>query len=70
MKDFCWRIIQLRMKRWTRSGLYDFIEENLKLYKSEKILVIGGFGQVLDLINKRIPNKDIKFAGFSVYQVF
>ena len=60
MKDFCWRIIQLRMKRWTRSGLYDFIEENLKLHKSEKILVIGGFGQVLNLINEKNPNKDVK----------
>jgi SAM-dependent methyltransferase len=60
MKDFCWKIIQLRMKRWTRAGLYDFIEENLKLHKSEKILVIGGFGQVLNLINKKIPNKNVK----------
>jgi len=60
MKDFCWKIIQLRMKKWTRSGLYDFIEENLKLHKSEKILVIGGFGQVLNLINKKIPNKNVK----------
>ena len=60
MKDFCWRIIQLGMKRWTRAGLYDFIEENLKLHKSDKVLVIGGFGQVLNFINEKIPNKDVK----------
>lgn len=60
MKDFCWRLIQLRMKRWTRSGLYDFIEESLELHKSEKVLVIGGFGQVLDLVNEKIPYKFIR----------
>lgn len=60
MKNYCWRIIQLRMKRWTRSGLYDFLEENLKIHNINKILVIGGFGQVLDLINQRVPSKNIK----------
>ena len=60
MKDFFWKIIQLRMKKWTRSGLYDFIEENLKLYKSEKILVIGGYGQVLNLVSEKIPKKNVK----------
>ena len=48
------------MKRWTRSGLYDFLEENLKIQDINKILVIGGFGQVLDLINQRVPSKNIK----------
>jgi SAM-dependent methyltransferase len=48
------------MKRWTRSGLYDFLEENLKIHDFNKILVIGGFGQVLDLINQRVPSKNIK----------
>ena len=60
MKNYFWRIIQLRMKRWTRSGLYDFLEENLKIHDFNKILVIGGFGQVLDLINQRVPSKNIK----------
>lgn len=60
MKNFFWRIIQLRMKRWTRSGLYDFIVENLTPLKTENILVVGGFGQVLDLIVRKIPNGNIK----------
>ena len=66
MKNFFWRIIQLRMKRWTRSGLYEFISENLTTLKTENILVVGGFGQVLNLIFSKVPNGNIKTLDIQV----
>ena len=53
MKDFFWGI-QLRIiKRWTRSGIDDFLKFHLMSRNSQtKVLVIGGFGPILEHIKK------------------
>jgi SAM-dependent methyltransferase len=53
VKDVFWKILQIRMKRWTRSGINEFLEENLHLVNKNRILVIGGFGPILDFIHRK-----------------
>lgn len=60
MKNFLWRVIQTRMKRWTRSGLNEFIKESLVPVKDQRILVVGGYGPILELIKSALPNQIIE----------
>ncbi len=53
IKDLFWKILQIRMKRWTRAGIHEFLDENLHLVNKNNILVIGGFGPILDFIERK-----------------
>jgi len=60
MKDMVWKFFQTKMKRWTRSGVIEFLDQQLNNDNYEKILIIGGKGPILDFIlNKNLPG-DIK----------
>ena len=58
MKDIVWKFFQTKMKRWTRSGVIEFLDQQLNNDNYEKILIIGGKGPILDFIlNKNLPGE-------------
>ena len=61
LKDFLYGRAQDVLKRWSRSGVEEFISEILKedKFQKRKMLVVGGYGRVMTYINKTFPNDDI-----------
>ena len=60
MKDMAWKFFQTKMKRWTRSGVIEFLDEQLDHDNSEEVLVIGGKGPILDYISNMNLSGKIK----------
>jgi hypothetical protein len=54
MREILWSFLQKRMKRWTRSGIAEFLESHVCVDKQESVLIVGGFGPILDYIKKSI----------------
>lgn len=61
LKDFLYGQAQNILKRWSRSGIEDFLRQCLNDTTSErrKILVIGGYGRVISFINREFHNHEI-----------
>jgi SAM-dependent methyltransferase len=60
MRAIFWSFLQKRMKRWTRSGIYEFLVENACANKQEAVLVVGGYGPILDYIKEINFSNNIK----------
>ena len=52
MRAILWSFLQKRMKRWTRSGIAEFLESHVCVNKQESVLIVGGYGPILDYIKK------------------
>lgn len=69
MKDMVWKFFQTKMKRWTRSGVLEFLDQQLKNDKYEKILIIGGKGPILDFILNKNLLGEIKTLDINPYHM-
>lgn len=69
MKDMVWKFFQTKMKRWTRSGVLEFLDQQLKNGKYEKILIIGGKGPILDFILNKNLLGEIKTLDINPYHM-
>jgi len=69
MKAMVWKLFQTKMKRWTRSGVIEFLDQQLNNDNSGKILIIGGKGPILDyIVNKNLPG-EIKTLDINPYHL-
>ena len=69
MRAILWSFLQKRMKRWTRSGIAEFLESHMCVNKQESVLIVGGYGPILDYIKKIKFSNDIKTLDINRYHL-
>jgi hypothetical protein len=67
MRDKIWFVYLQILKRWTRSGLYEFLETSLSdVTPDSTILSIGGFGEVDKRVRSLAHNKGSTFLTLDI----
>ena len=56
MKHWIWHRLLINLKRWSRAGIYEMLDEQLNADSLKQILSIGGFGPVNEHIYKIVSS--------------